>query len=147
MEYATVANTVTAKTPVTKSARKAEVREGTPSPRGAFWDGKGVNFALFSAHATKVEVCLFDGAGEKEQERVDLPEVTDEIWHGYIPNLGPQPPPGPRRCLWLWKETVRAARKLSGPWAVCTRARPPLQPNKLLLDPYARAREVTTPAY
>src|SRR5689334_23445920 len=65
------------------------VREGLPHPRGATWDGGGVNFALFSAHATRVELCLFDDAGERETARIDLPEYTDEIWHGYLPNVQP----------------------------------------------------------
>src|SRR5262245_13760669 len=69
--------------------RKLHVREGLPFPRGAHWDGKGVNFALFSANATRVELCLFDDAGRREIERIDLPEFTDEIWHGYIPDLEP----------------------------------------------------------
>src|SRR4051812_36430403 len=52
---------------------------------GATWDGLGVNFALFSAHATRVELCLFDESGETEIERIELPEYTDEVWHGYLP--------------------------------------------------------------
>jgi len=60
--------------------------EGQPFPLGATWDGKGVNFAIFSAHATKVELCLFDQSGEVELERIELPEYTDEIWHGYLPD-------------------------------------------------------------
>ena len=58
--------------------------EGLPHPLGATWDGLGVNFALFSANATKVELCLFDEKGEREVERIELPEYTDEIWHGYV---------------------------------------------------------------
>jgi glycogen operon protein len=65
--------------------RRAPVLEGKPFPLGAIWDGLGVNFALFSAHATKVELCLFDDSGKKEIERIELPEYTDEVWHGYIP--------------------------------------------------------------
>ena len=65
------------------------VREGLPRPLGATWDGKGTNFAIFSANATKVEVCLFDESGEHERERVELPEYTDEIWHGYLPDVHP----------------------------------------------------------
>ena len=57
--------------------------------RGAAWDGKGVNFALFSAHATRVELCLFDADGERETGRMELPEYRDETWHGYVPELGP----------------------------------------------------------
>jgi glycogen operon protein len=67
-----------------------KVREGNPAAHGAIWDGTGTNFTLFSAHATKVEVCLFDHAGEKELERLALPEYTDQIWHGYIPDVGPE---------------------------------------------------------
>ncbi|EGH74652.1 glycoside hydrolase, family alpha amylase catalytic subunit, partial [Pseudomonas syringae pv. aceris str. M302273] len=58
------------------------IREGLPFPLGASWDGLGVNFALFSANATKVELCLFDSTGEIELERIELPEYTDEIYHG-----------------------------------------------------------------
>ena len=59
--------------------RRSTIREGKPFPLGATWDGLGVNFALFSAHATKVELCIFDHAGEEEIERFDLPEYTDEV--------------------------------------------------------------------
>src|SRR5688572_24365855 len=69
--------------------RLRTIIEGLPYPRGASWDGKGVNFALFSAHATKVEVCLFDGAGKSETSRIELPEFRDETWHGYVPDIGP----------------------------------------------------------
>ena len=58
---------------------------GHPHPLGATWDGSGVNFALFSAHATRVELCLFDREGRREIERIVLPEYTDEVWHGYLP--------------------------------------------------------------
>ena len=58
---------------------------GRPDPLGASWDGLGVNFALFSAHAERVELCLFDTAGRKELSRLDLPECTDEVFHGYLP--------------------------------------------------------------
>ena len=68
---------------------RSRVREGLPYPLGATWDGLGVNFALFSAHATKVELCLFDERGEQEMERIDLPEYTDEVWHGYLPDARP----------------------------------------------------------
>jgi glycogen operon protein len=52
-----------------------KVREGSPAAHGAIWDGTGTNFTLFSAHATKLEVCLFDHAGEKELERLALDDV------------------------------------------------------------------------
>jgi isoamylase len=102
--------------------RKVEIREGQPFPRGAMWDGKGVNFALFSANATRVELCLFDEEGKEETQRIDLPEFTDEIWHGYIPRLEPG--------------TVYGYR-VHGPYEPEKGHR--FNPNKLLLDPYARA--------
>ncbi|MDO8941603.1 MAG: hypothetical protein Q7U75_00390, partial [Desulfobacterales bacterium] len=65
------------------------VLQGSPFPLGARWDGLGVNFALFSANATKVELCLFDKNGKREIDRVLLPEYTDEVWHGYLPDVRP----------------------------------------------------------
>ena len=62
---------------------------GQPQPLGATWDGKGVNFALFSAHAEKVELCLFDRSGMHEEARIVLPEYTDEVWHCYLPEVRP----------------------------------------------------------
>src|SRR5271165_4781159 len=69
--------------------KNVQVREGLAHPRGATWNGEGVNFALFSAHATKVELCLFDEAGKQELQRIELPEFTNEIWHGYLKGLRP----------------------------------------------------------
>ncbi|TDH62711.1 glycogen debranching enzyme GlgX [Dankookia rubra] len=102
--------------------RRSRIREGSPFPLGANWDGLGVNFALFSANATKVELCLFDDAGERELERIELPEYTDEVWHGYLPEARPG--------------TIYAYR-VHGPYAPEQGHR--FNPNKLLLDPYARA--------
>ena len=63
---------------------------GRPYPLGATWDGAGVNFALFSEHATKVELCLFDSPdAAKESHRIELPEQTDQVWHGYLPDVLP----------------------------------------------------------
>ncbi len=101
---------------------KTRVTEGSPHPLGATWDGLGVNFALFSAHATKVELCLFDTDGERELERIELPEYTDEVWHGYLPDARPG--------------TVYAYR-VYGPYEPEAGHR--FNPNKLLLDPYAKA--------
>jgi glycogen operon protein len=98
------------------------VREGRPHPRGANWDGEGVNFALFSANATKVEVCLFDESGRRETDRIELPEYSDEIFHGYVPEIGPGQLYGYR---------------VHGPYAPEDGHR--FNPHKLLLDPYARA--------
>ncbi len=55
---------------------------GKPYPLGAQWDGLGINFAVFSANATRIELCLFDPTGRKELARLPLPECTDEVWHG-----------------------------------------------------------------
>src|SRR6202167_4628907 len=96
--------------------------EGLPHPRGACWDGKGTNFAIFSAHATKVEVCLFDENGEKELERIVLPEYTNQIWHGYLPGVQP-------RAVYGYR--------VYGPYEPENGHR--FNPNKLLLDPYAVA--------
>src|SRR5258707_3456527 len=63
---------------------------GRPYPLGATWDGAGVNFALFSEQATKVELCLFDSAeATAESNRIALPEQTDQVWHAYLPDLLP----------------------------------------------------------
>ncbi len=99
----------------------SRVREGSSNAQGAIWDGKGTNFTLFSAHATKVEVCLFDRHGVREIERLALPEYTDEIWHGYIPDVNPSDVYGFR---------------VHGPYEPQAGHR--FNPNKLLLDPYAR---------
>ena len=98
------------------------ISEGQPFPKGATWDGKGTNFALFSTNATKVELCLFDRQGKQELERVVLPEYTDEIFHGYLPDVGPGDFYGYR---------------VHGPYEPEAGHR--FNPNKLLLDPYARA--------
>jgi isoamylase len=100
---------------------RRQVKEGNPRAHGAIWDGKGANFTLFSAHATKVEVCLFDSAGVQELERIALPEYTDQVWHGYIPEVAPGNVYGFR---------------VHGPYEPSAGHR--FNPNKLLLDPYAR---------
>ena len=68
--------------------KNPESVKATSHAHGAIWDGKGTNFTLFSANATKVEVCLFDPRGT-ELERLELPEYTDQIWHGYIQDVHP----------------------------------------------------------
>ena len=99
---------------------RQQVLPGSPIPLGAHWDGSGVNFALFSAHATKVELCLFDRSGRRELERIALPEYTHEVWHGYLPDVRPGELYGYR---------------VHGPYAPEAGHR--FNPNKLLLDPYA----------
>ena len=101
---------------------KQRVWPGLPYPLGATWDGSGTNFALFSAHAEKVELCLFDRTGKREIERVPLPEYTQEIWHGYLPD-------------------VRAGQlygyRVYGPYDPDNGHR--FNHHKLLLDPYAKS--------
>src|SRR5437762_2089174 len=63
---------------------------GRAYPLGATWDGAGVNFALFSEHASKVELCLFDSVDDRQESaRIVLPECTDQVWHGYFPDIEP----------------------------------------------------------
>jgi len=111
----------TEEVPAPKVMRRSRVREGLPNPLGATWDGLGVNFALFSANATKVELCLFDIDGRRELERIELPEYTDEVWHGYLPDARPG--------------TVYGYR-VHGPYEPAVGHR--FNPHKLLLDPYAK---------
>ena len=95
---------------------------GRPHPLGATWDGRGTNFALFSANAERVELCLFDRYGRRETRRVALPERTEDVWHGYFPDVTPGQLYGYR---------------VHGPYAPERGLR--FNPNKLLIDPYAKA--------
>jgi isoamylase len=101
---------------------RSTVWPGRPYPLGATWDGKGVNFALFSAHAERVELCLFDHSGLHEEARIPLPEYTDEVWHAYLPDVRPDQLYGYR---------------VYGPYDPGNGHR--FNPNKLLLDPYAKS--------
>jgi isoamylase len=97
-----------------------EVWPGEPFPLGANYDGRGTNFSLFSEAASRVELCLFDGGGL--ETRINLPEVTALCWHAYLPGITPG---------------QRYGFRVHGPWSPdegywCN-------PNKLLLDPYAKA--------
>src|SRR3712207_2485284 len=94
---------------------------GRPHPRGATWDGEGVNFALFAENAERVELCLFDPSGRHEVQRITLPEYTDHVWHGYLPEARPGQLYGFR---------------VHGPYRPHDGHR--YNPQKLLLDPYAR---------
>jgi isoamylase len=98
------------------------ILSGRPYPMGATWDGEGVNFALFSLHATRVELCRFDDTGRREIERIDLPDFTDEVWHGYLPDARPGMVYGYR---------------VHGPYQPEAGHR--FNHHKLVLDPYARA--------
>jgi glycogen operon protein len=94
---------------------------GVSYPLGATWDGLGVNFAVFSANAHQIDLCLFDPAGHKELARLPLPECTDEVWHGYLPGAHPG--------------TVYGFRA-HGPYQPQHGHR--FNATKLLLDPYAK---------
>ncbi len=94
---------------------------GKPSPLGAMADEGGVNFALYSAVAEKVELCLFDASGRHEIARHVLPEYTDEIWHGYLPDAAPG---------------LLYGYRVYGPYDPLAGHR--CNPHKLLIDPYAR---------
>jgi isoamylase len=96
------------------------MRPGSPYPLGATYDGLGTNFALFSEAAHRVELCLFDRTGR--ERRIDLPEVTSHVWHGYLPGVHPGQSYGFR---------------VHGPWDPGAGHR--CNPAKLLLDPYATA--------
>jgi glycogen operon protein len=94
-----------------------------PAPLGATWDGKGVNFALFSEHATQVELCLFERAdATQEAHRLALPAPTNHVWHAYLPDVRPGQLYGYR---------------VSGPYAPAQGHR--FNPHKVVLDPYAKA--------
>ncbi|CAA6606179.1 glycogen debranching enzyme [Rhodospirillaceae bacterium LM-1] len=103
-------------------SRSQSLKSGSPYPLGASWSGKGVNFALFSAHAEKVELCLFDHQGNHETERVVMPEYTDEVWHVHLPDIRPGQLYGYR---------------VYGPYDPQHGHR--FNHHKLLLDPYAKA--------
>ena len=99
-----------------------EIWPGGPFPLGAKWDGQGTNFSLFSEHAERVELCLFD---EKDVEtRVELCEVTAFNWHGYLPGIGPG---------------QRYGYRVHGPYDPASGHR--FNPSKLLIDPYAKSIE------
>jgi isoamylase len=97
------------------------IGEGLPHPPGATWDGEGVNFSLFSANATKVELCLFGADGKTEVERIELPEYTDQFFHGWVAEIGPGQVYGYR---------------VHDPYEPDQGHR--FNPNKLVMDPYAR---------
>jgi glycogen operon protein len=106
---------------MTPSTLPDRLLPGAPYPLGAHWDGLGVNFAVFSANAAKIELCLFDATGRKELARLPLPEYTDEVWHGYLPEA---------------QAGLVYGYRAHGPYEPQHGHR--FNPNKLLLDPYAR---------
>jgi glycogen operon protein len=102
-------------------------RPGSPYPLGATWDGSGVNFGLFSEHATKAELCLFDGRdGNRETDRIPIREQTDQVWHIYLSEARPG---------------QRYGYRVGGAYDPSSGHR--FNPAKLLLDPYAKAIDGT----
>ena len=98
------------------------IEAGRPWPLGAHWTGAGVNFALFSAHAEAVELCLYDETGAEETARLPLRARTDQVWHGFLPGAAPG---------------LRYGYRVHGPYDPARGHR--FNPHKLLLDPYATA--------
>ena len=101
---------------------------GQPYPLGATWDGAGVNFALFSCHATRVELCLFNSEQDTtESVCIPLPEQTDFVWHGYLPHVKPGQLYGYR--VYGHYDPKNGHR---------------FNPHKIMLDPYAKtiARDI-----
>lgn len=104
------------------SKQKSILWPGKPYPLGATWDGQGVNFALFSEQADRVDLCLYDTRGRREIERIVLRERTDMVWHGYLPGA---------------TAGLLYGYRVHGPYRPHLGQR--FNPNKLLLDPYAKA--------
>ncbi len=98
-----------------------KIQPGQPYPLGASFDGAGVNFALFSAHAQRVELCLFDPSGQQEIKRYTLPDNTDQVWHGYLPGV---------------TAGLLYGYRVHGPYEPHLGHR--FNANKLLIDPYAK---------
>jgi isoamylase len=99
----------------------ARLSPGNPYPLGATWDGLGTNFAVFSAHAERIDLCIFDPSGRRQITCMPLRECTDEVWHGYLPNAN---------------VGLLYGYRAYGPYEPENGHR--FNPHKLLLDPYAR---------
>ena len=108
--------------PVKTPTASPRLWKGHAYPLGATWCGDGVNFALFSEHATGVELCLFDRLGEAETARVRFTERANHVWHGFLPELRPGQLYGYR---------------VHGPYEPAQGHR--FNPHKVLIDPYAKA--------
>ncbi len=100
---------------------KTAIWRGQPQPLGATWDGQGVNFALFSERAERVELCLFDPRTRRETERIAMRWQTNQVWHCYLPDARPG---------------LLYGYRVHGPYDPKQGLR--FNPNKLLLDPYAK---------
>ncbi len=110
----------------TAAPAATRLQAGRPWPLGATVDGDGVNFAVFSAHASQVDLCLFDARGEIEVERLPMPAHSADVWHGRLPGAA---------------AGLIYGLRAHGPWRPDRGHR--FNPHKLLLDPWAR--EIVTP--
>jgi glycogen operon protein len=106
------------------SSGAPRLQAGTPQPLGANWTGRGTNFAVYSAHAERVELCLFDASGAREIARLDLPSRTGEIWHGFLPSRFGGP-------------GLQYGYRVHGPYDPARGHR--FNPHKLLVDPCAQS--------
>jgi isoamylase len=119
MDQAVSPDPASAKAPAKKPI--SAVWPGQAYPRGATWDGEGVNFSLFSAHAEKVELCIFEPSGRREVQRIEFRERTDDSWHAYLPEARPG---------------LLYGYRVYGPYDPARGHR--FNPNKLLIEPYAK---------
>jgi isoamylase len=116
-----------AQAPTVRTARRVTARPitavwpGEHYPRGATWRGEGVNFALFSAVADSVELCIFDALGRRELQRIELPERTNDVWHAFLPEARPG---------------LMYGYRVHGPYDPEQGHR--CNPHKLLIEPYAK---------
>lgn len=108
------------------AAIAAALAAGRPYPFGCYYDGKGVNFAIYSADAQRVELCLFDEQGS--EQRLPLPCRSGDVWHGYLPGGLPG---------------QRYGYRLYGQWEPSRGLR--FNPQKLTIDPYSRALDSKVP--
>ena len=112
--------------PPSPTGSSPRLESGKPWPLGASFDGSGVNIAVFSAHAAQVDLCIFDATGEVETARLPLPAQSGDVWHGRLPGAAPG---------------LIYGLRAHGPWRPDRGHR--FNPNKLLLDPWAR--EIVSP--
>src|ERR1700685_3017464 len=101
-----------------------KILPGSPYPQGATWDGTGVNFAIYSENATRVDLCLFQELGSPEHDTIEMPATSGYVWHCYVPGL-----------------TIGQlyGYRVHGPYEPERGLR--FNPSKLLIDPYAKAIE------
>ena len=98
-----------------------KMTDGSPTPLGPTWDGRGVNFAVFSRHATRIEICIFEEERGPEVAGLSLPHYENGVFHGYLEGARPG---------------LMYGLRAYGPYAPKQGHR--FNPNKLLIDPYAR---------